>query len=118
MPWTYIVECADGSYYVGSTWNLERRIAEHNAGYGAAYTRRRRPVRLVWAAEFQRVVDAYRFEKQVQNWSRAKRIALIEDRFDALPDLASRSWSARRARGSLSPGEPGTGAETGSRDGR
>lgn len=72
MPWAYIVECSDGSYYVGSTWDLSRRIAEHNAGAGAAYTRRRRPVRLVWAAEFQRIRDAYLFEKQVQGWSRAR----------------------------------------------
>jgi len=107
MPWTYIVECADGSYYVGSTVDLGRRVAEHNEGIGATYTRRRRPVRLVWAAEFERVFDAYLFEKRVQNWSRAKRIALIEGRFDALSDLASRSWLARRERGALKPGEPG-----------
>ena len=50
MAWTYILECADGSYYVGSTVDLERRVAEHNEGLGAAYTRsrRRRPVRLAW----------------------------------------------------------------------
>ncbi|WP_183098433.1 GIY-YIG nuclease family protein [Nocardioides pelophilus] len=107
MPWTYIVECADGSFYVGSTIDLARRVAEHNEGLGAAYTRRRRPVRLVWAAEFQRVLDAFLFEKRVQGWSRAKRIALIEGRFEDLSDLASRSWSARRDRGALKPGEPG-----------
>ena len=92
MPWTYIVECADGSLYVGSTTDLERRVSQHNLGLGAAYTRlrRRRPVRLVWAAEFDRVEDAFLFEKQVQGWGRAKRVALIEGRFDALPDLASR----------------------------
>ena len=39
MPWTYIVECKDGSYYVGSTVDLERRVSEHNLGLGAAYTR-------------------------------------------------------------------------------
>ncbi|HET7196556.1 MAG TPA: GIY-YIG nuclease family protein [Nocardioides sp.] len=92
MPWTYILECADGSLYVGSTTDLERRVSEHNLGLGATYTRlrRRRPVRLVWAAEFQRVEDAFRYEKQIQGWSRAKRTALIEGRFGDLPDLASR----------------------------
>jgi putative endonuclease len=92
MAWTYILECADGSLYVGSTTDLERRVSQHNLGIGAAYRRlrRRRPVRLVWAAEFQRVEDAFRYEKQVQGWSRAKRMALIEGRFHALPDLASR----------------------------
>ena len=92
MAWTYILECADGTFYVGSTVDLERRVSEHNLGLGAAYTRlrRRRPVRLAWAGEFGRVEDAYRFEKQVQGWSRAKRLALIEGRMDDLPDLASR----------------------------
>ena len=92
MPWTYILECADGTLYVGSTVDLGRRVSEHNLGIGAAYTRlrRRRPVRLVWAAEFSRVEDAFRFEKQVQGWSRAKRMALIDGRLDDLPDLASR----------------------------
>jgi len=92
VAWTYILECADGSFYVGSTVDLERRVSEHNLGVGAAYTRirRRRPVQLVWSGEFDRVEDAFRFEKQVQGWSRRKRIALIEGRLDELPDLASR----------------------------
>jgi len=88
VPYTYIVECTDGTYYVGSTWNLERRLSEHNLGLGAAYTAKRRPVRLVWAGLFDRIVDAFYFEKQVQGWSRAKRQALIEHRYDDLPELA------------------------------
>ena len=90
MAWTYILECADGTLYVGSTTHLERRVSQHDRGEGAAYTRRpgRRPVRLLWAAEFARVADAYAFEKQVQGWGRAKRIALIEGRYDDLPALA------------------------------
>ncbi|KRB77961.1 excinuclease ABC subunit C [Nocardioides sp. Root190] len=100
MPWTYIVECADGSFYVGSTWDLERRIGEHNEGLGAAYTRRRsrRPVHLVWAADFHRIEDAFRFEKQVQGWGRAKRLALIEGRWHALPLLASRGHAGTQLR--------------------
>jgi hypothetical protein len=45
MAWVYIVECRDGSYYVGSTTDLDRRIWQHNEGLGAQYTRHRRPVR-------------------------------------------------------------------------
>ena len=52
LPHVYILECRDGSYYVGSTWDLERRVGEHNLGFGAAYTRRRPPVRLVWSARW------------------------------------------------------------------
>ena len=94
MPWTYIVECADGSYYVGSTFNLERRVWEHNNDpAGAAYTRRRRPVHLVWAAEYDSVKDAFAFEKQVQGWSRRKREALIRGDFEGLTALARRRTS-------------------------
>ncbi len=59
MPWMYILECADGSYYIGSTKDLERRIAEHRAGLGAKYTSRRLPVKLVYGEEYDRVADAY-----------------------------------------------------------
>jgi putative endonuclease len=95
MAWTYILECSDGSFYVGSTVDLERRVSQHDLGEGAAYTRRRRPVRLVWAAQFARVDDAYAFEKQVQGWRRDKRIALIEGRYDDLPALAVGYWRRR-----------------------
>jgi putative endonuclease len=100
MPFTYILRCADGSYYVGSTRDLERRLTQHAAGEGAEYTRGRRPVELVWAHEFQLVDDAFALEKRVQNWSRAKREALIEGRFDDLPGL---SRSAYRRRGLDTP---------------
>ncbi len=73
MAHAYILECSDGSYYVGSTVDLERRVSQHNsADEGAAYTRRRRPVRLVWHADFGRVDEAYAFEKRVQGWGRAQ----------------------------------------------
>jgi putative endonuclease len=90
MAWTYILECRDGTFYVGSTINLERRVSEHNLGFGSTYTRprRRRPVKLVWSLAFERVGDAFWFEKQIQNWGREKRMALIEGREDDLRDLA------------------------------
>ena len=96
MAWTYILECSDGSFYVGSTVDLERRVSQHDLGEGAAYTKRRRPVTLVWAAQFARVDEAYAFEKQVQGWRRDKRIALIEGRYDDLPALALGYWRRRR----------------------
>jgi putative endonuclease len=95
MAWMYILECADKSFYVGSTLDLERRFAQHCSGEGAAYTRRRLPVTLVFAQEFPRIDDAYAREKQVQGWSRKKREALIAQNFDSLPDL-SRSLYRRR----------------------
>jgi predicted GIY-YIG superfamily endonuclease len=88
MAWVYILECSDRSYYVGSTTDLPARLEQHQCGLGARYTARRRPVTLAWAMEFDSVVDAFAFEKQVQNWSRAKRQALIEGRFEDLSGLA------------------------------
>ena len=92
MPWMYILECSDGSYYVGSTVDLETRLAQHQEGHGANYTSRRLPVKLVYFEEFERVSDAYAREKQVQNWSRAKREALIHDHPEILPGLAKKDF--------------------------
>jgi putative endonuclease len=104
MAYTYILRCSDGSYYVGSTTHLELRVWQHNSpDQGAAYTRRRRPVVLVWAAEFDSIVEAFAFEKKVQGWSRVKREALIRNDYALLPGLASRSYAGdelrRRFRG-------------------
>jgi putative endonuclease len=94
MGWVYILECTDGTYYVGSTIALERRVWEHQQGLGAAYTRHRRPVRLLWSAAYDRIDDAWAFEKQVQGWGRRKREALMDGRLGDLGWLSSRSHSA------------------------
>lgn len=91
----YMLECADGTFYVGSTRCLEDRLRQHRLGDGAAYTKRRLPVTLVWAQEFERVDETYAMEQRIQGWSRAKRKALIDHRYGDLPAL-SRS-SKRRA---------------------
>jgi len=84
----YILICADGSYYTGSTKYLRRRLAEHQNGEGAIYTRQHGPVRLVYYEAYTRIDWAFYREKQVQGWSRAKKRALIEGRFQDLPNLA------------------------------
>ena len=96
MPYAYLLRCSDGSYYAGSTRNLERRLWEHSEGHGAEYTRRRRPVELVWHAEFSHIGEAYAWEKRIQNWSRAKREALIRGDYAALPGLAKKDFAKRR----------------------
>jgi len=88
MPYLYILECADGSYYTGSTWNLEKRLWEHQNGLGANYTVKHGPVKLVYCEETERVEDAYRREKQIQGWSRKKKQALIAGETNALHRLA------------------------------
>jgi predicted GIY-YIG superfamily endonuclease len=65
MPYTSMLRCSDGSYYVGSTWQLETRIDQHQMGRGAEYTKRRLPVELVYAAEFDRIDEAFAWEKRL-----------------------------------------------------
>jgi putative endonuclease len=88
MPACYLLRCADGSYYVGSTRELTTRLQQHASGMGSAYTAKRLPVELVWAAEFDRIDDAYVLEKRIQGWSRRKREALIRGEFELLPELS------------------------------
>ena len=95
VPHVYILECCDGSYYVGSTRDLERRFVEHASGAGATYTRTRLPVTLVFAEEYERIDEAYAREKQLQGWSRAKRQALIARAADRLPGLSGSSYRRR-----------------------
>ena len=86
--WMYILECANGSYYTGSTSNLELRMAQHQAGEGANHTKKHLPVKLVYYEEFQRIDEAFKREKQVQGWSRKKKEALINGCSELLPKLA------------------------------
>jgi len=84
----YILLCADGSYYTGSTNNLELRIQQHQNGEAANHTRKRLPVELFYYEEFQRIDEAFYREKQVPGWSRVKKEALIKNRPEDLPMLA------------------------------
>ncbi len=80
----YILECSNGSYYTGSTINLERRIQQHQSGEGANHTKKYLPLRLIYFEEFKRIDEAFYREKQVQNWSRKKKEALINGELDKL----------------------------------
>ena len=77
MPWTvYLARCGDGTLYTGVTTDPGRRLAEHNAGCGAAYTRSRLPVTLVYV---ETVVDrsgALRREHAIRRLSRVEKEAL------------------------------------------
>jgi putative endonuclease len=91
MAFVYMVRCRDGSYYIGSTRaTLDHRIAEHNAGIYPGYTASRRPVRLVWHQEFQRITDAIEAERHLKGWSRAKKEALICGDYATIRTLARR----------------------------
>ena len=74
--WVYILRCADGSYYTGHTDDLERRVAQHQAGTIPGYTHDRRPIELMWAQDFPTRIEALEREQQVKDWSRKKKEAL------------------------------------------
>ncbi len=88
----YILQCADGSFYTGSTKTLALRINQHNLGEGANFTAYHHPVKLVYYETFDRIDAAFAREKQIQKWSRAKKIALIQGDIEKLKQL-SRSKS-------------------------
>ena len=75
--WVYILRCADGLYYTGHTDNLERRVAQHQAGEIPGFTVMRRPLRLVFSQEFATREEALAAELQIKPWSRRKKEALM-----------------------------------------
>ena len=86
--WVYILQCADGSYYIGHSDNLEDRLLQHQSGALGGYTKNRRPVRLAYAQEFPTRDDAFAAEQQLKGWSRKKKEALIRGDWDELRRLA------------------------------
>ncbi len=93
--YVYILKCSDGSYYTGSTTNLELRIQQHQAGEGAKHTKSRLPVDLVYSEEYDRIDYAFYREKQIQRWGRKKKTALIDGRFGDLPTLAKKVFKQK-----------------------
>ena len=89
MPfWTYMLHCADRSFYVGHTDNLETRIGQHEAGTITGYTQTRLPVKLVWSQSFGTRIEAMEAERQIKGWSRAKKLALIREDWSLISELA------------------------------
>jgi putative endonuclease len=84
-----MLRCFDGTFYTGVTNDVERRFAEHCAGHNAtSYTASRRPLRLVYVGEFQRVDEAIAFEKRLKGWSHKKKRAFAERDWPLLMRLA------------------------------
>jgi len=86
--YVYVLRCIDYSYYVGHTDDIQRRIAQHDAGEIPGYTEGRKPVRLVFVQEFSNRDEALAAERQLKGWSRAKKEALILENWERVRLLA------------------------------
>ena len=96
VSYVYILKCSDNSYYTGVTSKLNQRLEEHKSGkYKGSYTHFRRPLELVYYAEFTDINLAITTEKQIKKWSRAKKEALINDENEKLPNLAKKRFDKK-----------------------
>ena len=77
MYWTYILECCNGRYYVGSTADFDARFRIHSSGNGPEFTADRLPVRLVHSERHSSLEAATQRELQLKRWSHAKKAALV-----------------------------------------
>ncbi len=77
MIFVYIVRCNNGSYYTGITYDIQKRILEHNSGLTTSITKSRRPVELVYKEEFDDRIKAAQREREIKGWSRVKKENLI-----------------------------------------
>ena len=92
----YILQCADNSFYIGLTNNIKRRVLEHSTGhYPNNYTSKRLPVELLYKEIYNCPYKARNREIQLKGWSRVKKIALIENDFDALPGLSKKFFKIK-----------------------
>ena len=84
MWYIYILQCSDESLYVGSTGNVQRRLAEHTSGHGGDYTCQRRPVKLLFIEEYPDKPTAEKREAQIKRWTNAKKLALVNGDLELL----------------------------------
>ncbi len=103
MAFVYILKCSDGSYYVGSTTDLERRLVEHQTSFHEGYTSSRLPVELVWSADFASLHEAFVFERQVKGWSRAKKESLIRGDWNGIHEIVEQERKEREKKGRKKP---------------
>ena len=92
--YVYIILCSDNTFYTGVTSDIDKRFIEHQEGkHFESYTYKRRPVKLVFYTTFTDINQAISFEKKIKKWSKAKKLALIENRNEDLPNLAKKHFN-------------------------
>ncbi len=103
--WVYMLECADRSYYIGHTDNLEKRIGEHQSGDLGGYTSTRSPVRVVFTQDFSSRAQALAAELQIKGWSRKNKQALIRGDWAEISMQAQRRTPFRQSQPRAAPFE-------------
>lgn len=78
----YIIECLDGFYYTGTTWNLEQRMEQHRSRKGSKFTSKHGFKKLIYFEEFSDLIEARNREKQVKDFSRKKKEELFQEKMD------------------------------------
>ncbi|MEK7465799.1 MAG: GIY-YIG nuclease family protein [Planctomycetota bacterium] len=102
MPWTvYLLRCKDDTLYTGIARDLDRRVAQHDSGRGAKYTRGRGPVRVIWSEIRRTQGAALRREAEIKRWPRRLKLQLV-----TLTRFRVPSRALRGSRGSRTPGCP------------
>ena len=89
----YILKCFDGSYYIGYTENLNQRLSQHDLGKADSYTAQRRPVELVATQIFKTKIEAFKAERKIKKWSRAKNEAFIRGDWKDLSKLSRKNFN-------------------------
>jgi len=84
----YVLECSDGTLYIGHTDRLEERMRQHDSGYADAYTAKRKPLKLLHVEEFESRYDALAMERKLKGWSKAKKLAYIAGDWHAIRVLS------------------------------
>lgn len=91
--YVYMLKCHDASYYVGHSDDIEKRLYEHqNALIKTCYTATRRPLQLVYVQDCYSRYEALAYERQIKNWSRSKKEALISQNFQLISTLSKKKF--------------------------
>ena len=91
-----MLRCSDGSYYVGQTDDIDKRLNEHLCGQGTWYTRKRLPVQLIFVEPFNSRDNAKQVEAQIKGWSRKKKEALIQQDWRRIKELSKKNIRKNR----------------------
>ena len=98
MAYTYILRCKDGSYYVGATNDIEKRLERHQKGY-SKYTKNKRPVELIYKESYKNKSMALKREKQIKSWKNRKaieRLIIVGPSFPVLDEIENRGSSVTK----------------------